>query len=234
MRNANERYESAAQMGHVAYNTMYDSPLGLVHRKVVAVLMEEAYPSEEGMCAVYAIMPNQLRAVAKGPATTPRKPKNRPKKGTKPWTKIPYRFEDVEVGDIVTYHCVGLKYSHKITQKEDGFWIAEDSAKGYREWSPTQDQQAHILKPYKESVKPQEEEVYQIGDRFEIMVDGITYFKVMLCRIEDFEAKLIVYEGEEIGNRWSDSKIEIRLDSAVNAKDLHNIIDHSSYTYKKI
>lgn len=179
-------------------------------------------------------VPDQLKAVTKGPSTTPRKPKNRPKKGTKPWTKIPYRFEDVEVGDIVTYYCVGREYSHKITLKDDGFWIAEDSAKGCREWSPTQKQQAYILKPYKELLKPQEEEVYQIGDRFEIMVDGRTCFKVMLCRVEDFEAKLIVYEGEEAGNRLSDSKIEIRLDSAVNAKDLHNIFDHSSYTYKKI
>ena len=112
MKNANERYESAARMGDVAYNVMYDSPFGLVHRKVVegglqrilparhpcTVLMEEATPSDEDMCAVYAIAPNQLKAVTKGPATTPRKPKNRPKKGTKPWTKIPYRFEDVEVG----------------------------------------------------------------------------------------------------------------------------------------
>ena len=241
MKNANERHESAAQMGDVAYNVMYDSPFGLVHRKVVkgglqktfekqhqwAVLMEEAYPSEEGMCAVYAILPNQLKAVAKGPATTPRKPKNRPKKGTKPWTKIPYKFEDVEVGDIVTYYSDSVKYSHRVNEKDANWWSAEDGAGTGPLWPG---REAHILKPYKEPLKPQEGEVYRIGDRFEISGK----YKVMLCRVKAYEAQLIVYEGSEMGNRWSDRHIEVRRDSTVSVKALLEFVSLSSESIKKI
>lgn len=248
MKNANERYESAAQTGHVAYNVMYDSPFGLVHRKVVkgglektlerrhhgAVLMEEAYPSEEGMCVVYAILSNQLRAVAKGPATTPRKPKNRPKKGTKPWTKIPYRFEDVEVGDIVRYKICDIKYSHKVLAKNGYCWVS-DNCTAYSEWCNSTAQEAHILKPYKEPVKPQEEEWYRIGDRFEL-----TYTRTgevsqgMICRTDLDLVQLICIEGEGIGHRWNNGVRNPRLRSSITKEDFQKLFDYNSYTYKKI
>lgn len=246
MKNAHEWYEFAAQMGHVTYNVMYDSPFGLVHRKVVkgelqrtlstyhpcTVLMEEATPSDEDMCAVYAIAPNQLKAVTKGPATTPRKPKNRPKKGTKPWTKIPYRFEDVDVGDLVMYYSNGVKFSHKVNQKTSYEWNADDGAgsvfigKG---------EGAHILKPYKEPVKPKEEEVYRIGDRFEL-----TYTRTgevsqgMICRTDLDLVQLICIEGEGIGHRWNNGVRNPRLSSSLTKENFQRLFDYNSYTYKKI
>lgn len=248
MRNADwNDVKKAQQLGKLEQGIMYNYFGGFkYHYKEVEAYLVDMLRKSCGYCENFIVcerIDGQICVInpiylvghgAKGPSHTPKKSKRKPIKGTKPWTKIPYRFEDVEVGDVVVYGNSKSACQTKIQEKSHKGWFGRtqnsmcDSAPP--SWAPYG---AHILKPYKEPVKPQEE-VYQIGDRFEIMRDGRTCFKVMLCRVEDFEAKLIVYEGEEVGNRWSDSKIEIRLDSAVNAEDLHNIIDHSSYTYKKI
>jgi len=200
--------------GHVLCGVMYDSPYGLVHRKKVggdlaAQLGEYVFLMETAENdTVVALHSSNLRAVTKGPSHTPKKPKRKPIKGTKPWTKIPYKFEDVEVGDTVAYtESDGTIVKYLVNEKTDEQWEAESGGASYL-WKPSSENKAHIIKPYKEPVKDQEKKVsntdyYQIGDRFEIVDPDLGgYLEVcMLCRISSERAMLITKDG----NRWVDN-----------------------------
>ena len=174
---------------------------------------------------------------AKGPSHTPKKPKRKPVKGTKPWTKIPYKFEDVEVGDTVAYtESDGTIVKYLVNEKTDEQWEAESGGASYL-WKPSSENKAHIIKPYKEPVKGQEKRVsntdyYQIGDRFEIVDPDLGgYLEVcMLCRISSERAMLITKDG----NRWVDNTCSVERDARCRKEDVEELIGFSRYTYKKI
>jgi len=144
MRNANTFDGMAASMsGHVNFDMMYDSRYGRVHRKKVggdlaAQLGEYVFLMETAENdTVVALHSSNLRAVTKGPSHTPKKPKRKPVKGTKPWTKIPYKFEDVEVGDTVIYkENDGTISKFLVNEKTDEQWEAENGGTTYL-WKPS-------------------------------------------------------------------------------------------------
>ena len=244
MRNANTFEGMAASMsGHVNFDMMYDSRYGRVHRKKVggdlAAQLEECVFLMETAenCTVVALHSSNLHAVTKGPSNTPKKPKRKPIKGTKPWTKIPYKFEDVEVGDTVAYtESDGTIVKYLVNEKTDEQWEAESGGASYL-WKPSSENKAYILKPYKEPVKDQEKKVYntdyyQIGDRFEIVDPDLGgYLEVcMLCRISSERAMLITKDG----NRWVDNTCSVERDARCRKEDVEELIGFSRYAYKKI
>jgi len=244
MRNANAfDIKLVQEGGHVLCGVVYDSPYGLVHRKKVggdlAAQLEECVFLMETAenDTVVALHSSNLRAVTKGPSHTPKKPKRKPVKGTKPWTKIPYKFEDVEVGDTVAYtESDGAIVKYLVNEKTDEQWDAENGGASYL-WKPSSENKAHIIKPYKEPVNGQEKRVsntdyYQIGDRFEIVDPDLSgsLDVCMLCMISSEKAMLIAKDG----NRWVDNTCSVERDARCRKEDVGELIGLPNYAYKKI
>ena len=245
MRNANTFEGMAASMsGHVNFDMMYDSRYGRVHRKNVggdlAAQLEECVFLMETAenDTVVALHSSNLCAVTKGPSNTPKKPKRKPVKGTKPWTKIPYKFEDVEVGDTVAYtESDGTILKYLVNEKTDEQWDAESGGASYL-WKPSSENKAHILKPYKEPVKGQEKRVsntdyYQIGDRFEITDPSVVVPDnvLILCLINSAQATLISNKGY----LWTDSRVTCcDWVGRCRKEDVEELIGLPRYAYKKI
>lgn len=215
--------------GHVLCGVVYDSPYGLVHRKKVggdlaAQLEEYVFLMETTENdTVVALHSSNLRAVTKGPSHTPKKPKRKPVKGTKPWTKIPHKFEDVEVGDTVVYtESDGTIVKYLVNEKTDEQWEAESGGASYL-WKPSSENKAHILKPYKEPVKEklmasEEEDVYRLGDK--IVIHGLeSYGPYLLAQVAWGEVKLINNEG----NRYDDA-VMTHAGGVVQKKDIQQYI----------
>ena len=229
--------------GHVLCGVVYDSPYGLVHRKKVggdlaAQLAEYVFLMETAENdTVFALHSSNLRAVTKGPSHTNKKPKRKPVKGTKPWTKIPYKFEDVEVGDTVAYtESDGTIVKYLVNEKTDEQWEAESGGASYL-WKPSSENKAHILKPYKEPVKDQDKKVskpdyYQIGDRFEIVYPDLSgsLGVCMLCMISSERAMLITKDG----NRWVDNACSVERGARCRKEDVEKLITRNGFAYKKI
>lgn len=221
----------AQRAGHVEYGMMYESPVGLVHRKKVGdelaktlaageMLFEKANIDGE----VVVLHCSLLMPVSKGPAYTLKKERRKPIKGTKPWTKIPYRFEDVEVGDVVHYKFLDNEYSHKVVYKESNFWC---SNKGLvqKSWDPFSNQEAYILKPYKETPTKKEYEskveTFRLGSlvRVRDKWTGAT-IDLLLVQVAAGEVKLI---DPKHGNRFSDNTCSHSL-GKVSMEDLQKLL----------
>lgn len=233
--------------GHVLCGVVYDSPYGIVHRKKVggdlaAQLGEYVFLMETAENdTVVALHSSNLRAVTKGPSRTPKKSKRKPVKGTKPCTKIPYKFEDVEVGDTVVYtESDGTIVKYLVNEKTDEQWDAESGGASYL-WKPSPEDNALIIKPYKELVKTQEEKVsapeksYRIGDRFEL-TDKRTgeVSQGMICQTGPGRIQLICMSGSSIGNRWNCGIDRSCMSGSIPKGDFQKLFDYNSYTYKKI
>ena len=227
--------------GHVLCGVMYDSHYGRVHRKKVggdlaAQLEEYVFLMETAENdTVVALHSSNLRAVPKGPSYTPKKPKRKPVKGTKPWTKIPYRFEDVEVGDTVTYERFdGKPCKFLVNKKTDEWWRAENGC-ATPMWKPPFPS-IHITKPYKGIVKRDgrtpEQEYYRLGDRFEITFPGLLESSRVcrLCMVGSEKAMLI----SDNGNRWTDHTCPVVWHGLCHKEDVDKLFGLPSFAYKKI
>lgn len=208
MRNANTFEGMAASMsGHVNFDVMYDSQYGLVHRKriggdLAAQLGERVFLMETAENdIVVALHSSNLRAVYTGSSHTPKKPKRKHVKGTKPWTKIPYKFEDVAVGDVVCYTDMAKDFRHVVSSVSKALWEAIDGASSSPYWRP---KEAYILKPYKEPVKTVDN-LFSIGDKLLVTdtEDGFTY-ECLLVQTVGGVAQLICLDS---GNRINDNRI---------------------------
>lgn len=216
MKNANTFEEMAAKVhGFVNYGVVYDSPYGLVHRKKVGDFLATLLPKNTILVesvvddTVFTVLCKNLSAVYKGPSNTPKKPKRKHIKGTKPWTKIPYKFEDVDVGDTVGYTIDGEVLLFDVIGISPDKWVAK-GAVGLYWWKPDADMQAHIIKPYKEPIKT-EDNLFNIGDKLKVTdtEDGFTY-ECLLAQTTGGVAQLICLDS---GNRINDNRISF----------LHNI-----------
>ena len=242
VRNATTKdVKKAKETGVLEENVMYGSSAGRVHGKRMALSLEVyregsviAETSDGLLCVVRL---DCLSSIPTGPAITHRKPKKQPKKGTRPCTKIPYKFEDVEVGDTVAYtESDGTIVKYLVNEKTDEQWEAESGGASYL-WKPSSENKAYILKPYKEPVKDQEKKVYntdyyQIGDRFEVFYPSLAGFLevLTLCMVSSERAMLIAKGG----NRWVDNTCSVDRDARCRKEDVEKLITRNGFAYKKI
>lgn len=202
MRNATiQDVEEAQRAGKLKEDVMYAAYGQKVHGKKVRWILDSFLKRETGVSdAVLAetaqgeiidISLSCLKPLSKGgSAFTPRKPRPKPIKGTRPERKIPVDVgTKINIGDLVL-----LKHGQRVRitdQRRDSFVVLRED--GTRLYEVEKSYINCVILPYEEK-----EVTYQIGDRF----DNNVYGPHILAQTGAYRIALISLQS---GNRYTDA-----------------------------
>lgn len=240
MKSANfEDVKKAQETAVLEEDVMYQHPLvGKVHGKqwiggAPGFCNKDWHVAETTDGRLVMIEISIIKPILKGPSTTPRKPKNRPKKGTKPERKIAIdKGTELKVGDVVEdvegnrgiiVGSVGAKW--KIRYKNlKGF--SEKLARRYIKY---------IILPYQEPTKQEEgpvEETYTYGEWISFDNEESEGIVGLLCQTEHnkvmFTAKRAFF-----GNRWI-SPVEVENSWHISKREILQILGEDATNIRKV
>ena len=201
MRNATiQDVEEAQRAGKLKEDVMYAAYGKKVHGKGVGWMLaafikhstgvSDAVLAETAQGEITDISLSCLKPLSKGgSAFTPRKPRPKPVKGTRPERKIPVDAGiEIKVGDTVLFFC-GVR--GKIVEKRPDGAFNIKTRSGVVFYN-IKESIFYIILPYEEK-----EVTYQIGDRF----DNNEYEPHLLAQVDTKEVVLI---SLRYGNRLTD------------------------------
>ncbi len=199
MRNATiQDVEEAQRTGALKEDVMYGYSDIKVHGKRVDVYLSsfikratgciDRVVAETAKGTITDVRLDHIKPLSKGSAFTPRKPRPKPIKGTRPERKIPVAADtEIKVGDVVLFNKERAIVTGKTGQ---GTYLLR--MKPYVYYVAHKKELTHLVLPYEEK-----EVTYQIGDRF----DHYAYGPQLLARIDTNKVALI---GLLDGNRFTD------------------------------
>ena len=204
MRNATiQDVEEAQRSGALKEDVMYEYMGVKVHGKKVSHALASFIKCTSGF--IYTVIAETAKGTITdvnlghikplpkgGSAFTPRKPRPKPIKGTRPERKIPVDVgTKINIGDLVL-----LKHGQRVRitdQRRDSFVVLRED--GTRLYEVEKSYINCVILPYEEK-----EVTYQIGDRF----DSDVYGPQILAHVETGKVSLISLQD---GNRFDDPTV---------------------------
>ena len=226
MRNATiQDVEEAQRAGKLKEDVMYAAYGKKVHGKGVGWMLaafikhstgvSDAVLAETAQGEITDISLSCLKPLSKGgSAFTPRKPRPKPVKGTRPERKIPVDAGiEIKVGDTVLFFC-GVR--GKIVEKRPDGAFNIKTRSGVVFYN-IKESIFYIILPYEEK-----EVTYQIGDRF----DNNEYGPHILAQTAPYRIALISLRS---GNRYTDAGVTKNI-ACVTQQELDMISGREKFT----
>lgn len=235
MKNAEwDDVEKAKTLFRLEENVMYYHPVyGKVHgKRYRSSTSGKIVIAETSFGEIVFVDPDDLSAVYKGPSTTPRKPKNRPKKGTKPERRIPIdEGTGLRVGDVVEDYsgnrCVieridTGRYEARYVKTKNTHWLP-------RRWFKC------IFLPYQEPAKQEEgpvEETYTYGEWISFDNEESKGIVGLLCHTE-YNKVMFTAKEAFFGNRWL-SPVEVENSWHISKREILQILGEDATNIRKV
>ena len=229
MRNATiQDVEEAQRAGALKEDVMYAAYGQKVHGKKVRWILDSFLKRETGVSdAVLAetaqgeiidVSLSCLKPLSKGgSAFTPRKPRPKPVKGTRPERRIPVDAgTEIKVGDVALFY--NAVRGEVVAKCSDGAFKIEVTG-GIR-FYVSKKAISYVILPYEEPKK--EEVTYKIGDRF----DNNEYGPHILAQTAPYRIALISLRS---GNRYTDAGVTKNI-ACVTQQELDMISGREKFT----